>query len=125
MRRCGMEDYSGCYDSVIEIVDDATKKFDGLYILNEKKYAALEAICDMVDDFVSEIEPNFVDVSVDTSSKQLTFDIGCDDLVLERGSDELFFAIIRKMGSFSFSKTKNGGLCIALNVNGLWERIYG
>jgi hypothetical protein len=125
VRRRSMEEYSGCYDLVMEIVDDATKKFNGLYILNEKKYAALEVICSMVDDFVSEIEPNFVDVSVDTNSKQLTFDIGCDDLVLEHGSSDLFFAMIRRMDSFSFSKTKNGGLCIALNLDGLWRRIHG
>lgn len=118
-------EYMGCYDSVMEIVNEGTKEFAAIYTPNEEKVKALGDICEAVDSFVGEIDCNFVDVSVDSNSKQLTIDIGCDDIVLHGGRNSQFFTLIQMVNSFSFSKTKKGGLCIALNVDGVWERLRG
>lgn len=118
-------EYTGCYDSVAEIVDEATKQFAQTYTLNEDKRGSLKEVCEAIDDFVEEIDCNFVDVSVDSNSKQLTIDIGCDDMILHDGRSSQFFTLIQMVDSFSFSKTKGGGLCIALNIDGVWERLRG
>lgn len=118
-------EYMGCFGSVMEIVDEATQEFSATYAPNKEKVEALEEVCEAVDDFVGEIDCNFVDVSVDSNSKQLTIDIGCDDIILHGGRSSQFFSLIQMVSSFSFSKTKNGGLCVALNIDGVWERLCG
>lgn len=118
-------EYMGCYDSVIEIVDEGTKEFAATHALSEEKVKSLSGVCEAADSFVGEIDCNFVDVSVDSSSKQLTIDIGCDDIILHDGRNSQFFTLIQMVDSFSFSKTKKCGLCIALNVDGVWERLRG
>ena len=118
-------EYIGCYDSVMEIVDEGAKEFAATHTPNEEKKAVLGDVCEAVDNFVGEIDCNFVDVSVNSNSKQLTIDIGCDDIILHGGRDSQFFTLIQMVDSFSFSKTKNGGLCIALNVDNVWERLRG
>lgn len=117
-------EYSGCYEAVNKIVLDATKQFGALYTLNQRRYDELSQICEAIDEFVESIECNFVDVSVD-GSKQLTVDIGCDEVVFEKGRSDGFFTLIQSTDSFSFSKSKGGNLCIALNIDGLWEVSHG
>lgn len=120
-----MEEYIGCYDSVNEIVDEATNQFGKNYVLNEEKHGKLQEVCAAIDSFVEEIDCDFVDVTVDFNIKRLVIDIGCDDMVLHGGRNNQFFSLIQMLDSFSFSKTKNGALCIALNVDNMWERMRG
>lgn len=117
-------EYTGCYNSTVEVVNEATQQFEQFFKLNDSKFAELDGICAAVDEFVREIEPERVDVSV-SNSKQLIIDIGCDDVIFERGRSSAFFSLIQKVSSFSFSKDKNVGLRIALNIDGLWERACG
>ena len=118
-------EYMGCYNSVMEIVDEATEQFSKTHKLNVQKKESLRDICEQIDCFAEDIECNFVDVNVDMSSKQLTIDIGCDDIILHDGRNNNFFSLIQMFDSFSFSKTKCGGLCVALNINDVWERLRG
>ena len=118
-------EYMGCYDSVVEVIGEAEMQFEHTHTLNKDKYNELEEVCDAIDSFVKEICCNFVDVSVDSNSKRLTIDIGCDSVIFYNGRSSQFFELIQMVDSFSFSKTKDGGLCIALNIDGILEREHG
>lgn len=115
-------EYTGCYDSVIELVDEGTAQFRG-YKLNDKKYEALNGVCETVDKLVEEIDDcECVDVSIDDHTKQLTISILCYDVIFQHGRENVFFALIQMLSSFSFSKAKGGLLRIDLNIDGIWEK---
>jgi len=118
-------EYQGCYDSVMEIVDKATEEFSPRYTVNQKRRSMLDDICDAVDTLVSEVDCEFVDVSVDDISKQLTIAVVCDEVIFEHGRSNGFFDLIQMLDSFSFSKKGRESIQIALNINDMWERSCG
>lgn len=115
-------EHKGCYEPVIELVDERTSQFNG-YELNQEKYEMLDVICEMTDKLVEEIEDyECVNVSVDDTTKQLTISILCDEVVFQYGRTSVFFQLIQVLNSFSFSKAKGGLLRIDLNIDGVWEK---
>lgn len=118
-------EYTGCYDSVIELVDAGTEEFPD-YKLNEDKFSSLKDVCEMVDSLVEEIDDcECVNVSIDDHTKQLTISILCYDVIFQHGRENVFFSLIQMLSSFSFSKAKGGLLRIDLNIDGVWEEKSG
>ncbi len=115
-------EYKGCYEPVLELVDEGTSQFSG-YGLNKEKYEMLSVICEMTDKLVGEMEDcECVDASIDDITKQLTISILCDDVIFQHGRESVFFTLIKMLSSFSFSKAKGGLLRINLNIDGVWEK---
>lgn len=114
-------EYTGCYDCVVDVADEATQIYSRHYKRNDEKYQQLQNICECVDELFREVDGVFVDVSVNDVTKQLTIDIGCDDVIFENGRSHMFFNVIQMFDSFEFSKTKDGYLRISLNL-AMWER---
>ena len=52
----------------------------------------------------------------------LSFQNICDEIVLQHGRKNVFFQVIQMFDSFSFSKSKDGNVCISLNLDKMWER---
>lgn len=118
-------EYMGCYDSVIELVNEGTARFHG-YELNNKKYEMLDTICEAVDKLVDEIDDcECVNVSIDDYTKQLTISILCYDVIFQHGRENVFFSLIQMLSSFSFSKASGGFLQIDLNIDDIWEENSG
>lgn len=118
-------EYTGCYDSVIELVDEGPVQFQE-HELNKGKYEMLSAICEATDKLVKEIEDcECVDASIDDRTKQLTISILCYDVIFQHGRESVFFSLIQMLSSFSFSKAKGGLLRIDLNIDGVWEKKSG
>lgn len=119
-------EYTGCKDLTYEVVDEATEKFGDSYFLNEEKYDHLDQICDLVDEivpeFIDEFGCNAVTVSVDTTTKELIFDIVCDEIILQHGSTHKFFTLMGLVDSVRFSKAEPDRLRIEIGVSGLWIR---
>lgn len=118
-------EYSGCKPFVDEVIEESTKEFGTAYVLQPKVRDRLYAACEVVDEIVPELDCDVVDVSVNTSSKQFTIMIVCDDMVLEHGRTHKFFQLIKMVNSFAFSKSGQESLRIELNIDGLWERSSG
>lgn len=118
-------EYSGCKPFVDEVIEESAKEFGAAYVLQPKVRDRLYAACEVVDEIVPELDCDVVDVSVNTSSKQFTIMIVCDDMVLEHGRTHKFFQLIKMVNSFAFSKSGQESLRIELNIDGLWERTGG
>lgn len=84
----------------------------------------LDKVCELVDELAIELDCESVDVSVNTSRKQLTIMVICDDIVMDDGTHP-FFELIKMLDSFAFSKCGKELLRIELNIDGLWERSSG
>lgn len=118
-------EYKGCYEPVLELVNEGTGQFHG-YELNRAKYEMLDAICRATDKLVGEIEDcECVNASIDDMTKQLTISILCDDVIFQHGRTGAFFQLIQMLSSFSFSKAKGSLLRIDLNIDGVWEKKSG
>lgn len=113
---------NGCYQPVLELVNEGTAEFSG-YELNKTKYDALGKICEMVDKAVNETgHCECIDASIDDTTKQLTISILTGDVFFQHGRTSAFFRLIQMLDSFSFSSTKNGLLRTDLNIDGMWEK---
>lgn len=115
-------EYRPCYDSVTEMVSEASHKFGEYYILQEEKFNRLRGICEIVDELVPEIDAESLDVTVDEASKRLTIGIECQEMVLEYGRTSDFFKLIKMVDSFSFYKVKKDLMRVDFNLDGMWER---
>ena len=116
-------EYIGCYDTVIELVEEGTARFVG-YTQNKEKFNMLSSICDAIDKMVGEMEYcEYINVDVDDITKQLTISVFCDDIIFQHGRKSVFFELIKMLSSLSFSKTDSGFLCINLRIDGVWEKI--
>ena len=118
-------EYSGCKPFVDEVIEESTKEFGAAYALQPKVRDRLYAACELVDEIVPELDCDTVDVSVNTSNKQFTIMVICDDMVLEHGRTHKFFQLIKMVNSFAFSKCGKESLRIELNIDGLWEKTSG
>lgn len=114
-------EYKGCYESVMELVAEASKEFGEQFTLNNEKANTLEYICEAVDKLVEDVDCESVDVSVDEVTKQLTIEVVCDEVIFEHGRSHEFFKLIQMLSSFSFSKKGREFIRIALNIDNMWE----
>lgn len=116
-------EYIECFDAVEGVVNEATKQYSSRYTLNKELYDKLADICYEVDELLGEIECLCLDVSVyDTSPKRVAIEIICDGMILQHGREHTFFHVIQMFDSFSFSKSKDGNVCISLNLDKMWVR---
>lgn len=116
-------DYSGCKGFVDDLLNEVNAEFSPAYTLRKNAQERLDKVCELVDMLATELDCESVDVSVNTSNRQLTIMVICDDIILEDGSHP-FFKLIKMLDSFAFSKCKEF-LRIELNIDGLWERSSG
>ncbi len=117
-------EYTGCKDAAFDVIEEATEKFGDKYFLNEMKYENLGEICDLVDEVVQIFDDEFgcgeVSVDVDTTTKELIFNIVCDQIILQHGRAHTFFKLAELADSVRFSKAKPDSIRIELIVSGLW-----
>ena len=119
-------EYTGCLESVEELVKEATQEFSGRFALVSEKHEELRDICSGVDEFVYDMLDDCicVDTSVDENTKQFTIDVLLDDgIILSNKDNSSFSGLIQKLSSFSFSKTKDGYLRVSFNLDGMWDRV--
>lgn len=116
-------DYPGCKGFVDDLISEASAEFSPAHTLRKNAQERLNKVCELVDALAEELDCESVDVSVNTSSKQLTIMVLCDDIILEERTHP-FFELIKMLDSFAFSKCKEF-LRIELNIDGLWERSSG
>lgn len=114
-------EYTGCYSSAVELIEEASQEFGNGYILNDAKYDSLKYICEAVDNLVEEIDCESVNVSVNEATKQFTIEVVCDEVIFEQGRSNGFFKLIQMLNSFSFSKKGKEFIRIALNIDNMWE----
>jgi hypothetical protein len=116
-------EYIGCFDAVDEVVLEATKQYGSQYVLNRSFYEKLPEVCDCVDKLFEELDCLSIEVNVyDVPEKRVSIEIVCDEVVMQHGREHTFFQTIQMFDSFSFSKSKNGNVCISLNLDTMWER---
>lgn len=119
-----MENYFGCKDAAFEVIDEASEKFGDLYFINEAKYEQLDEICGLVDDVFQMFDDEFgcdaLTVDVDPTTKELIFNIVCEEIILQHGRTHPFFSLAKLVDSIRFSKAKPDSLRIEIGVSGLW-----
>ena len=117
-------EYTGCKDAAFDVIDEATEKFGDAYFLNDEKYKGLDEICGLVDEVVQGIDDEFgcdsVTVDVDPTTKELIFNIVCDEIILQHGRTHRFFALMGLVDSVRFSKAKPDSVRIEIGISGLW-----
>lgn len=115
-------EYTGCKDAALEVIDEASDEFGDSYFINEEKYGGLDEICVLVDELVQDEDfgCKSLTIDVDTTTKELIFNIVCDEIVLQHGRTHKFFTLAGLVDSIKFLKAKPSSLRIEVGVSGLW-----
>lgn len=117
-------EYTGCKDFAVDVIEEATEKFGRSYSINEEKYGRLDEIYGLVDDVIlgigDESGCDEVTVDVDEATKELIFNIVCDEIILQHGRVNKFFELMALVDSVRFSQAKYDKLRIEIGVSGLW-----
>lgn len=115
-------EYTGCEEAALEVIAEASEKFGSSYSLNKEKCAKLNEICELVDELMlcEDFDCDALTVDVDTGTKELFFNIVCDEIILQRGRSHKFFTLAGMVDSIRFSKTNPNKLRIEIGVSGLW-----
>lgn len=114
-------EYKGCYNSAVELIEEASQEFGDGFMLNKSKFDSLKYVCEMIDNLVEEVDCESVDVSVNEVKKQFTIEVVCDEIIFEHGRSHEFFKTIQMLSSFSFSKKGKEFIRITLNIDNMWE----
>lgn len=114
-------EYKGCYNSAVELIEEASQEFGDGFMLNKSKFDSLKLVCEEVDNLVEEIDCESADVSVNEATKQFTIEVVCDEVIFEHGRSNGFFKLIQMLSSFSFSKKGKEFIRITLNIDNMWE----
>jgi len=117
--------YTNCNNSVMGVIEEASKQFGASLTVTQASFDRIEKICDMVDNLAQESLCEYVDVDVDELSRKLTISLTCDDLELHGGRTNEFFSLIKMVDSFGFSVTSDGLLKIEFNICWIWEGTGG
>lgn len=115
-----MEEKS-CKDLVMEVVEEASKRFGSSFVVTEESIGKLSDICDAVDNLADDNFCDYIDIDVDEYTKKLTIGITCDDLEMHGGRTNEFFTLIKMVDSFCFSTTSDGALNVEFNIFWIWE----
>lgn len=102
--------YKSCYDEVIKLASDAESRFGESFAINEEKNNRLGSICAAIDKLITKLEFDYYEVAVDDTDKRLTVSLFCDEIILDGDHARQFFCLIKKMDSFSFTKSKDDGI---------------
>lgn len=109
-----------CYTEVVGLVKEAELRFASSFAVDKRVEQKLKAICSDIDKMITKFQFDYYEVAVDDTIKRLTVSLFGDEIILEGEQMKSFFALAKKLSSFSFSKSKDGGLRIDLNIDGLW-----
>lgn len=117
-------EYEGCKDAAFDVIEEASDKFGDLYFLNEEKKDKLEEICGLVDDVFQMFDDEFgcdsLTVDVDTTTKELIFNIVCAEIILQHGRTHKFFELAGLVDAIRFSRATPGSIRIEVVVSGVW-----
>ncbi len=117
-------EYNGCRDAAFDLIDKASDRFGDSYFLNEEKNEKLEKICVLVDEVFQTFDDEFgcdaLTVDVDETTKDLIFNIVCDEIILQHGRTHKFFELAGLVDAIRFSKARPDSLRIEAVVSGLW-----
>jgi len=120
-----MMEYPSCKDAVFGVVNEATVKFSDLYYLNKEKYEGLDEICNIADEVVQMLDEEFggasMAVQVDTTTKDLIFNMVCDELTVQDQKTGKFLELVGVTDGLRFSKASDDRLRIEVLVSGLWS----
>lgn len=114
-------EYNGCFNTVNELVREASEKFGSKYIIDKDKIEKIESLCVNVDALFDEIDCSMIDAIIDEANKSLTISIFCDEIVFENGRNNTFCGLIKDVDSFLFTKAANDVLKIDLIVADVWR----
>ncbi len=105
------------HDLIVGCVNDAIENEHGKFTVNQEALDKLLAFGDVVDIFATRMSIYNVAAGVRTLKKTGLVSFEVDELVLEHGASDPFFAVIQGVDSIEFSKSKDGRLLVSATVN--------
>lgn len=110
-----------CYEVVIDLVTQATKRNCIRYKLNEKMVQQLPGICQSIESVIHENECEYFDVDVYEDTMQLVISIVSEDMVISRKETPRFCDFVRIADFVSFSRPQIDSLRTEFRFDHVWE----
>lgn len=109
-----------CFDTVREIIDEASKRFV-LYQVDVEKRHMLQAYCVAVDKLVDVVDGDAIQVSVNENSMEISIQVECDSMEVEHQT-HIYYSLAKRSMPFTFEATKEGKLLIGFTFPSVWSK---
>lgn len=114
--------YIGSKEHVLEVVNEATKRFGDRLVPNPTRYKTMDSLCDLLDNFVSYFEADYFETHVDPETAELAISVSCDELVFKGVGAAFFFTFVRLFDSVTFSKdSEEDKVVVSMKICDMWE----
>jgi hypothetical protein len=111
-----------CFDIAEMVIDEATKQFKHLAILDNDRVDILKDYCDAIDNLSDEFDGTEINVSVDSINGFVIITLTCEEIIIERIS-HMFYELVERTVSLKFYETNNGKLNVEFTFPSLWKKI--
>ena len=116
-----MGNYIKCTDTVLELVDEGTKRFRPIFRVDEYKLDILKQYCGYIDDMISEFNALSYDVEIDEISMNISISIECEEIIIENYK-HVFYELIKHTNVHKFSVSKDNNLVVTLVFPPIWYK---
>lgn len=111
-----------CFDVASMVVDEATKQFSPLWVLDIEKYKILEQYCSVIDSLAKEFDGESFEISVDDIKMTIEIIVEYPDMTI-RDKSHPFFSLVQHAIEFGFTTNKDGKLSMKIVFPSIWTKV--
>jgi hypothetical protein len=113
-----------CFDIAEMVIDEATKQFFPIWIVNEEKKETFKQYCEALDSISDEFYGEAFDVDVDDAKMAISIKLFCSEFTIEDKSHP-FYALAKKSLSMSFAYEKEDrNMSVEFVFPSIWDKAY-
>jgi len=113
----------GCYSTVLEVIEEGSKRFSSIFEENKDKVRDFEAICTYIDTLIKKYNCEYYEIEIEDGTTDISIAVTCAEVTFDTEDDPIYVLLdASQSASFSYGEKKNT-ICIKLTFCGVWDPI--
>ena len=109
-----------CYDVVKTIIDEATKRYKPIWVIDKEKLDILEEYCGVIDSLASEFGGSTLEVEVSEETLDVIITLHCNEVTV-RNENHIFYQITKRAKSVSFELVDSNTIALTYVFPSVWK----
>ena len=112
-----------CYDVVEMVTEEATTQFGVLLKVDEAKLHKLKSCCEMIDDLSKKFNGISYEVEVNDDTTDITISLVCGEFAIDKTTSS-FYNLIKMVKKINFKPYEEEQIQIDFTFGGIWVRSF-
>lgn len=113
-----------CFDIAEMVIDEATRQFFPIWIVNEEKKEVFRQYCDVLDSISKEFDGEAFEIDVDDIKMTISIKLYCNEFTIENKSHP-FYELAKRALSMSFGYEKEDrNMSVEFIFPSIWDKSY-